>query len=149
MPQSYSQNIISFLAERILTLFTSSTMLYPRDIVILLGFVFVLLLLSFFIVVKISDVSFRTIIFPNAAKIIFTLVFLVFFGIPYRFGAGESGIFMLRKLWNLNPVFYDLTPQYVFDPLAFILYAILIYGVVASLYHVLKLSTRTTNNMSG
>lgn len=137
-PQPYSQNIISFLAERILTLFTSSTLFYSRDIVILLGFIAVLLLLLFFVATKIRSVSFRTVIFPNAIKIMFTLVLLAILGIPYRFGAGDSGIFMLRKLWNFNPVFRGLSPQYIFDPLAFILYAVLIYGVAASLYHILR-----------
>lgn len=147
-PQPYSQNIISLLAERTLTLFTSSTLLYSRDIAILFGFVAVLLLLLFFAAIKIKNISFQTVIFPNVIKIISTLAFLAFFGIPYRFGDGNSGVFMLRKLWNFSPVFYDLTPQYIFDPLAFVLYAVLIYGVTASFYHILRLSSRTTGNIS-
>ena len=149
MPQPYSQNVISFLMERLLTLFTSSTLLYPRDIVILLGLVAVLSLLLFFIAMRVKHVSFQTVILPNATKIMFTLTLLAFLGIPYRFGGEDSGIFMLRKLWNFNPVFYDLAPQYIVDPFAFILYAVLVYGVATILYHILRLSTRTTSNISG
>lgn len=148
-PQPYSQNIISFLAERTLTLFISSTLLYSRDIMILLGFIAVLIFLLFFVATKIKKISFGTVIFPNAIKIMLTFVLLAILGIPYRFEGGGSGLFMLRKLWNFNPAFYDVTPQYIFDPLVFVLYAVLVYGVAASLYHILRLSTRTTSNISG
>lgn len=82
-------------------------------------------------------------------KIVLTLALLAIFGIPYRFDSGDSGIFMLRKLWNFNPVFYDLTPQHIFDPLAFVLYVVIIYGMAASLYHIFGLSTRKAGNVSG
>ena len=143
MPQPYSQNVILDFFDKILGLFTYSVQLYPRDIAILSGFATILLLFLFFIVIKTRYVSFRTIISPNITKIVITLVFLTFFGIPFRFGIRDSGVFMLRKLWNFNPALYDLTPQYTFDPFAFMIYVILVYGIIVGFYHILGPSTRT------
>lgn len=146
-PQPYSQNVILYFFDKILVLFTSSTELYPRDIAILCGFVIILLLFLFFIAIKARYVSFRIIVSPNITKVIITFVFLTFFGIPFRFGMRDSGIFILRKLWDFNPVFYDLTPQYTFDPFVFMVYAILVYAVIVGLYHVSGPSTRTTSKI--